>query len=136
ETDIDGEPRVSGKRVDIGADEYQATATTIAVNVDLKPETLNVKSHRRWLTCIITLPDGYDVADVDAETIMLEAGIAPSWSKVDLLAQQIVAKFEPALTRLALSDAEGQVSLTVTGSLRDGTGFEGADVVRILCPGR
>jgi hypothetical protein len=40
--------------------------------VDVDPNTLNLGSQGKWITCYIELPDGYDVNDIDAGTVTLE----------------------------------------------------------------
>ncbi|MCK4443511.1 MAG: hypothetical protein KAW09_03140, partial [Thermoplasmata archaeon] len=45
---------------------------TIDATVEIHPETLNLKSKGRWVTCIIELPDYLDESDIDPSTVMLE----------------------------------------------------------------
>jgi hypothetical protein len=40
--------------------------------VDVDPNTLNLNSGGNWITCYIELPAGYDVNDIDGETVTLE----------------------------------------------------------------
>jgi hypothetical protein len=129
ETDIDGDPRISGKRVDVGADEYKVAITA---TVELKPETLNLASSGKWITCTIALPGIYDVGDIDAATVLLDGQIAPAWSKPDRLAQKFLLKFDRSQTQKVLTNAKSPASLTVSGTLKDGTDFEGTDTIRLL----
>ena len=44
----------------------------IPADVTIEPETLNVKSNGEWVTAYIELPEGYDVEDIDVNTVFLE----------------------------------------------------------------
>ena len=56
----------------MGADEYVPEAGPITATVDIDPDTLNLKSKGKWITAYIELPSGYDVADIDVATVMLD----------------------------------------------------------------
>jgi len=43
----------------------------IPATIDIDPDTLNLKSMGKWITCYIELPKGYDVTKIDVSTIML-----------------------------------------------------------------
>jgi len=47
----------------------------ISATVDIKPDTLNLKSKGKWITCYIELPEGYNVSDIDVSTVMLDGTI-------------------------------------------------------------
>ncbi|GAH39850.1 unnamed protein product, partial [marine sediment metagenome] len=51
ETDIDGEPRVLGAEIDIGADEL---AAPVLAEVKITPKTLNIPSNGKWISCSVT----------------------------------------------------------------------------------
>jgi parallel beta-helix repeat protein len=128
ETDIDGDPRVAGVRVDIGADEY---AVAITATVRVYPRALNIASNGKWISCIIALPDNYDVANVDTSTITLES-IGCAWSRIDIYARTLLTKFDRSIVQTMLKNVQSPVSLTVAGNLNDGTRFEGTDTIRIV----
>ena len=44
----------------------------IEAAVDIHPNTLNLQSKGKWITCYIWLPEEYDVADIDSTSIVLE----------------------------------------------------------------
>ncbi len=116
-------------------------------SVDLDPDTLNLKSHGRWVSCYIELPEGYDVDDVDRATILLNGTIPvdPFW--VDKPLESVVGDHDSdtildlmvKFNRMSVSDylldhnvAFGNVTLTLTMQLYDGTPFEGSDTIKVL----
>ncbi|MHC4574092.1 MAG: right-handed parallel beta-helix repeat-containing protein [Planctomycetota bacterium] len=62
ETDLDGQPRVMGDRVDMGVDEFAVEAA-----MKLTPRALNTHSKGKWLKARLLLPEGLTVDDVDAD---------------------------------------------------------------------
>ena len=121
----------------------------VTPTIDIDPDTLNLKSKGRWITCYIELPEGRNVSDIDRATMMLNGTlpIDPFW--VDKSLESVVGdhddddvpdlmvKFSRAA---AIEYLLGQnitcrnVTLTVTGELYDGTSFEGSDVIRVKMP--
>lgn len=106
--------------------------------IDIDPDTLNLKSKGKWVTCYIQLPEECDVDDIDVGTIQLE---------VDIYAQQsnvqdgiLMVKFDRQETTELIYgylgilglDLPTDVPLKVTGQLTNGTPFEGIDMVRII----
>jgi len=133
------------------------SADSISATVDITPDTLNLKSKGKWITCRIELPEGYNVSDIDPNTIRLNGSIRvdPFW--VDKLCESVT----PLLTVFARTQARddgvshlmvkfnrtaveefivaqgitnGNVTLTITGEV-DGTFFEGSDIIRSRMPG-
>ena len=114
-----------------------APEPTIEAAIDIDPDTLNLNSKGKWVTCYISLPGGYDVASIDSESVMLEEAVAVDWMWFDEEVQVAMAKFsrsavEELLVELGLL---GDVELIVTGELADGTKFEGRDTIRVIDKG-
>jgi len=118
-------------------------AATIA-KIDVKPDTLNLKSNGKWITAYIELPLCYNVADINVSSIMLNGTIRPESRPTsigdydndgipDLMVKfdrtQIINYIWSALGR---QTKFGQVILAVSGKLKNGTPFEGSDKIKIL----
>ncbi len=128
-TDFDGDPRIMGTAVDIGANEC-GVPPPVPATIDIDPDTLNLKS-KGVFTAYITLPEGYDVADIDMGIVTCEG--APAVRGVTD-GGILIAKFN-------IQDLNGvptgkEVELTVSGNLLDGTPFTGSDIIRVISKGK
>jgi len=119
---------------------YSATATSILVQATLyiDPDTLNLKSKGKWITCYIELPEGYDVGDIDVGSILLETVLGVEHS--DVQDGVLMVKFDRDDLIFYLESVLGiqtpdDVTLMVTGELTDGTFFDGSDTIKVINPG-
>ncbi|MEE8573186.1 MAG: hypothetical protein V3T20_07965, partial [Gemmatimonadota bacterium] len=106
--------------------------------VDFDPNTLNCHSHGRFVTCYIELPEGYDPADIDVCTVVLNDELAALLHPTgigdedgDGVPDRMV-KFDRAEVIGLLQPGE-QIEVAVSGELNDETPFAGADSVRVIC---
>ena len=113
-------------------------AFTLSATVDIEPDTINLNMHGRWITAYISLPEGYNVSDINRSSILLEGQFSPDWSNIEL--DRLMAKFDTALVipylwdRLTHMGSKASIELTVTGELTNGTPFTGSDTVTIMDP--
>ena len=107
-----------------------AAKAIIRAEVVIKPKVLNLNWNRKFFA-FITLPKGYKAADINISSVV--CGGAPAikgW--VAHNNKYIVAIF----ARKDLVGVGGsEVKLTVTGTLNDGTPFEGSDTIRVISRG-
>ena len=125
ETDLDGKPRVIGGRIDMGAYE-----SPVPAEVRILPRTINLASKGKWITAFLWLPEEYNVADIDPNSVLLEDEIQAQLLWVDEQQQVAIAKFSRADIQGILN--VGDVELTISGQLTNGTIFEGTDVIRVI----
>jgi predicted outer membrane repeat protein len=125
ETDLDGKPRVMGGRIDMGAYESPLPAEARII-----PHTINLASKGNWITCYIWLPEEYDVADIEANTVLLDGQVKAESVLPDEKGQIAIARFSREEVQAILNI--GQIELTITGQLADGTIFEATDVIRVI----
>ncbi|MHC4499007.1 MAG: choice-of-anchor Q domain-containing protein [Planctomycetota bacterium] len=123
ETDLDDNPRIIGGRIDMGAYEYRRS-------IRIVPHTINLASEGKWITCYIWLPEGDNVVDIDPNSILLENEIKPDEFSFDQQKQVAIVRFNRSDVQGILD--VGQLELTITSRLSDGTVFEGTDVIRVL----
>ncbi len=138
ETDIDGQKRISGQMIDIGADE--ATAAVIAM-VRITPRAINLKGRTAQINCRITLEEEYSASDIDIDSIVINVT-----TKTLANYLQYYQESETLIVRLFLTTDEGikesitadnTIELTFTGSFSDDSGngdatFAGSDTVKVL----
>lgn len=113
--------------------------SAITAIVDFKPDTLNLKSKGNYITVYIELPSGYDIREVDPSSIKLDNSV-PALPKFASIGdhdndgiQDLMVKFDRNLVKESLGGkGTGEVTVTITGTLADGTPFEGVDKIRII----
>jgi hypothetical protein len=121
----------------------------IQADIDIDPDTLNLRSRGRWITCYIELPAGLDPREIDASTVLLNGAVRPELDPKygfvksetsyimdhdeDGIFERMV-KFDRQMAMEALIPGE-YVVLTVTGQLNDGTEFKGDDTIGVIAGG-
>ena len=106
-----------------------------------KKDTLNLKSKGKLFAAYIELPEGYDVADIDISTLLLndtvpaepsptEIGDYDSDGIADLMVkfdrQEVIDELEWDWTVVYSEE------ITITLNLNDGTAGEGSDTIKVL----
>jgi len=116
----------------------------VVATIDFDPDALNLKSNGEWVTVYIELPPGFDVAGIDASTVLLN-GVVPAvtdrrygWVKnpksylmdhdSDGILERMV-KFKRADVKGILSVGK-QVLIEIMG-LVNGIPFVGWDTIRV-----
>jgi len=126
----DGNAEIYYKRTVIEPEYVDAT-------IDIKPNSLNLKSKGRWITCYIELPEGYDVADFDINTILLNDIVTAETHPTEIDDYDkdgiidLMIKFDRQDVQSILSSGRN-VEIRVLGELIDGTIFEGADYIKVI----
>jgi parallel beta-helix repeat protein len=147
ETGSDGigdTPYVIGKNNQDRYPQMKINPIIINASTSMEPAILNLKLKSKWITAYIELPQGYDVSDIDVSSIMLNDTV-PAEPKPTAIGDHdndgvpdLMVKFDRnAVSELILSKGimYGNVTLTVTGKLNNGTQFEGSDTIRVRMPG-
>ena len=121
---------------------FQALSTgkafTLTATVDVSPDSINLNRLGRWITMYISLPEGYNVNDIDRSSILLEGQFSPEWSNIE--GDTLMVKFDASLVtpylwdRLNHMGSRTSIELTVTGELMNETPFMGSDTVTIMDP--
>jgi hypothetical protein len=103
--------------------------------VDFDPDTLRLSSTGEWITAYISPPEGFDVNDIDRETILLNVRartFIPS-ERPTALGDTLMVKFWRAevIHYLETENILGKLVFTVTGELLTYGSFEASDTIRV-----
>jgi parallel beta-helix repeat protein len=135
--------------IDVGnVDHYPLMASwtirPVTATVYMDPDALNLRSRMQWIASYIELGEGYDVNNVNVSTIMLNNTVPAELSPTalgdydnDTILDLMVEFNRTRVAEYLLSEGimTGNVTLTITGQLSDGTLLEGSVVIRVRMPG-
>jgi len=123
------------------------TATVEAI-IDINPGTLNLKSKGNWITTYIELPEGYSVEDIDVNSVILskiDSSFLESLLYTDGPSEigdydenniaDLMVKFDRQGV-ISLLETTGDVVLTISGELLDGTTFDGTKTIKVIDKGK
>jgi hypothetical protein len=106
------------------------------------PDTLNLMRSPRsgaiWVNCSITLPEGYNASDVNTSTVLMNGTVPADLGALRITNSCLVVRFNRTLVSdliLSKSITRGNVTLTVTAQLLNGTMIEGSDTIGVKMPG-
>jgi hypothetical protein len=110
-------------------------------NVEVDPDTLNLKSKGNWITAYVELPAGFDVNNINVSSILLNNTIAVAPSTPATIGDHdknavpdLMVKFNrTALVQYIVAQGieYANVTLAVKGQLNDGTIFMGSDTIKV-----
>ncbi len=130
ETDLEGRPRIIGVRIDMGAYEH---SPHIQADVRIVPRTISLASSGKWIAAFLRLPEEYDVADINPNSVFLEGKIKPERLLLAEDEQVAIAKFDREGVQSILD--VGEIELTISGRLTDDTVFEAKDTIQVIDKG-
>ena len=112
--------------------------------IDIDPKSLNLVSKGNWITAYIELGKSFDMQKVNVSSIMLNgtipvgayAPVAIGDYDKDGIPDLMVKFSRSAVTSYIHNQGirHGRVTLMITGKLKDGTPFEGNDVIKVIFP--
>ncbi|MBN2076586.1 MAG: hypothetical protein JW762_13640, partial [Dehalococcoidales bacterium] len=108
----------------------------IPANIDIDPNTLNLKSEGKVITTYIELPIGYDVSQIDISTIMLNDQVSALMRPTNIGdcdkdgIPDLMVKFDRGLVQENLEIGE-IIEVRISGEV-DGIIFEGTDTIRVI----
>ena len=121
----------------------------LIAGVDIKPETLNLKSKGNWITVFVEPPEGYEAENIVADSVIISEvrGVTTVGTTIEPVRSNIEDDDEDGVNELMLkysrselqeviksNNLTGQVEITVTGSLTDAETFIGSDTVKVKGP--
>ncbi|MGD9141728.1 MAG: FlgD immunoglobulin-like domain containing protein [bacterium] len=118
---------------DIGC---ETSSVPLEAVVELNPETINVRSRGRYVTCYIELAGGLDPADIDIATVALDGAVYAEATPTEIGdydsngIDDLMVKFSRRDV-LDLFDEIGEIEVTISGEVSDQY-FEGYDTIRIM----
>jgi hypothetical protein len=125
---------------EFGIAEAQVIPDEIQAAIDIDPDSLNLNSKGKWITCYIELPEDYDVEEIKVSTIKLNDEV-PAESRPTGVGDcdddgiaELMVKFDRSAVQEIL-EAGDEVEITVTGELDVDTKFEGSDTIRVIDKG-
>jgi hypothetical protein len=115
--------------------------SAVPPTIDIDPDTLNLKSKGRWITCYIDFEDPFNESGIDISTVAITD---VNGNPVNILAlwgdMQYDASGESLLMcKFDRSDVQdvcdlGNTTITVYGEMVDGSSFQGSDTIRVIDP--
>ncbi len=126
----------AGDRTGLLVTDLIAELVPVNASVNIDPDVLNLKSSGKWITAYIEPPDGYDVQDINIDSVRLGGFLDVQRSEIQ--GSVLMVKFDREGVVAYLEDLQvtppADVTLTVTGELGDGTEFTGDDTIRVISP--
>ena len=107
-----------------------AYESPIFAEARILPRTINLASKGKLVTCHIWLPDDYDVANIDPDSVLLEQQIKAEQFSVDEHKQVATVTFDREKVQSILN--VGDIELKITCQLNDGTYFEATDTIKVI----
>ena len=121
----------------------------ISATVDIDPDTLNLASNGKWITCYIELPEDYDINDISIETICFDNKVPVDLSAPSEIGDydvdgipDLMVKFDRSsvLAEMCAVDYTTDTGRSHEGSIEvwgiiKGLPLEGFDAVRVLSKG-
>ena len=119
---------------------------TIPATIDVHPPTLILSSKGQWITAYIELPEGYDVNNIDVETILLNDTLPIDFTAPTQIGDHDMDEISDLMVKFDRTQLEshiyhvldirsGPVTIKITGHLYDGTPFVGYDAIWVNCAG-
>jgi signal peptidase I len=113
---------------------FSAGYWIIPAVIDIKPDTLNLKSQGQYVTVNATIETDYDENDIIIESVVLEGVIHAKWGEVN--GTSLMVKFDRGKVIAYLIEEGygdgGEVTLTVSGEFTDGVRFSGEDTITVI----
>ncbi len=113
-------------------------AAEVVAEVDFDPNVVNMASKGRWVTVYVELAEGLSVGDINVSSVMLNDVVPVDCSHAPEVGDHdgdgvpdLMLKFSRTEVQACLIPGQSQ-TMTITGSLGDGTRFVGGDSVSAL----
>jgi len=119
--------------------------SVVASRIDAVPTTLNLLRPGSWIQVYVEAPEGFDLSRVNISSVMLDQTIPADQSVATILGdydgdllQDLLIKFNRSMVSnfiISSGVTTGNVAISMTYRLYDGTKFKGTGIVRVRMPG-